>query len=401
MFKEKHFIPVGGCTITYSGPEFLDIIADIIKFFIKPQPEETSQVMNFDWDGNLIYTPCDFALGANTWSMSNGHIRRYDGKTDENYATLTALKCGNGVIFGNGKYLHYSDSTNLIIFDDSKYIFDIESIVSDSKNGTCFFSLGSGPTLSSFYIDGYSNNKTISHSLFKLNQNILDLDNWDNYSIQMDLIYYKKDEINLVIYEFCTMYNFGGQKKILFFDPKKQKILGNTKIEGLQNICMHPVKDVFVSLGLDLSIWSYPDCQLIKSEKLEVARDNDYLGRGGVSFSSCGRFLAVTYAINGEVEIRDSNTLEILKTFEGIGLSHSDLSWDVSSRFIACRYYLRESGKHKIMVWEVKTGKIMLEEYCSNFRDRIPEKSYFWSPYTSAIAILQNQKEVKIFELVN
>ncbi len=402
MFKEKYAIPVGGCTIEYKAPKILKLIGKVIESFTPDESKDTSQVVNFDWDGKVIFTPCDYGLGANVWSIYNGHIKRYDGN-NENYATLTALKCGSGVVFGNGRYLFYSDGYRVLIeLKNTDYKFDIKNIVADKTNGSGFFSIKfyeDNLIIPSFFIE-YK--QKIKYSEFTINHSELGLQHeWDKYSsqTQIEQVKLSRDKYILVAYQYCSMYAPDGYKNLVFFDPFSQIILGATSVEGLQSICKHPVKDVFLTIGKELCLWTFPDCQLLKSVTLDVARDDDYMGRGGVSYSSCGRYIAITYAITGEVEIRDSESLEIIKILEGdIGLGNHDLSWDVSSKFIACRYYLRKAGPGIIKVWEVNTGRLMLEEMCSSFRGSPMEKSFYWSPHSTSLAILQNMNTVKIFE---
>lgn len=403
MFKEKYVIPVGGCTAPRNEPKALKFIGKIIESFSQDKSEDLTQVMNFDWDGKIIYTPCDYYLAANSWSLNNGHISRFSGHTNQSYATLTALKCGSGVVFGNGKYLYYSDGYNkMIVLENTDYKFNINNIVADTTNGSGFFSINfyeNNLIISSFLLE-YG--QSIKYSEFTLKHSEIGLQyEWDKYSSQthIEQIKISRDKYILVAYQYCSMYAPDGYKNIVFFDPFGQTIKGATSVEGLQSMCKHPVKDVFLTIGKELCIWTFPDCQLLKSVTLDVARDDDYLGRGGVSYSSCGRYIAITYAITGEVEIRDSESLEIIKILEGdIGLGNHDISWDVSSKFVACRYYLRKAGPGIIKVWEVSTGRVMLEEICSSFRGSPMEKSFFWSPYSTSLAILQNMNTVKIFE---
>ncbi|MDF1866671.1 MAG: hypothetical protein P1U70_17675, partial [Saprospiraceae bacterium] len=71
-------------------------------------------------------------------------------------------------------------------------------------------------------------------------------------------------------------------------------------------------------------------------------------------------------------------------------------AWDISGRFLACRYKNRETCKIILVVWDVKNKAEILrvETGKVNFSDI----GFRWSPYSSKLACLVDQSRIQVFD---
>ena len=124
------------------------------------------------------------------------------------------------------------------------------------------------------------------------------------------------------------------------------------------------MKILLAVLGHELTLLSIPSFKTIRSCELTVPR----VETGSltpISHSPCGKYLALSYANNGEgkVEIRDAHTLDILYVLGGPqkGIPQSDMSWDTTGRYLACRFGIPQN-KETLIVWDTKSQRSVLQE---------------------------------------
>lgn len=184
-------------------------------------------------------------------------------------------------------------------------------------------------------------------------------------------------------------------KQLVLASLDKRQVLQTKTLHGIQNISNHPSENLIVVIGLELTLLTIPDLKVINSIKLEKTRNNS---RAVIVHSSCGRYLALSYSIEGEIEIINAETLEIIFIFESLGIPESDLSWDVTGTYLAYRFYNNEQREYTLVVLNVVSQQLVLRTASS--AQHIPTIStvFKWAPNSSAIACLANNKRIQIFE---
>ena len=289
---------------------------------------------------------------------------------------------------------------------------DINTLIADNINGVAFI-LGHKyelpdsnatqrikiPYLFAIHRD---NSKEVDYSVGNMKITSTRLPSKTRFSdyIGYSIIPLKKmrdESVRIALYPTARNENIDDELSLLFLKPLEKEIEGVTELHGVQQVAEHPVKNLIATIGKDLSTISIDSKEIINSVELPLARDKAFLdSEGKLSFSSCGRFIALSYTISGEIEVRDANTLDLMFTLEGLGIPQSDLDWDVTSKFLACRFRSRKGSEYSLVVWDLRNRKIVLETKSSDIN--IVRNAFKWSSYSSKLASLVDKKRVEIFE---
>lgn len=409
MFKEIQDIAVA--RYTGSIDNFSKTIIKISDFFsgskkdTLSEPHEGHYTRNFDWDGGYIFTPCDCFLAANSWRAYDGNfINRYNGDTDESYATMLSLKCGSGVIFGNGLNLYYSENyKNPLKFTTAKYGFEIESLSTDNI-GKAFFAISGlkNGEKEGVYLFFGKRNYSVGEE-FKLGL-ILIPNEESSPSRNLTTNSGRTVHLPSATGKFVGIYNSVQNNYIneisylYIIDYINEKKLFKFRLKGIQDVSKHPVKDYLAVIGKELTIVSYIEGKIVKSVELPIARrESNYEGIDSViCYSRCGRYIALTYSVTGEVEIRNAESLNIEFILEGYGIPQGEMSWDITSNFLACRFRNRERYEYILIVWDLRTRQVVLKTPSS--RTEVIHTGFKWSETSTTIACLVDQKRIKIFQ---
>jgi hypothetical protein len=391
----------------YTGsPGPIKLLEGIVKIFSGQGWNSTDEghfTRTFDWNGYTIWTPCDCHLAANEWLLNTGEFSyRLKSDTMESLATMYVFQCGMGCVFGNGGQLFYGDKNgNLQRLLDTNSVFNIKSINTAKLEGNSILLL--------------KDFNTIDDAALILFERTNASEKFEEHKIQIDKKFFKDSEThssyrswNLKYLEnrksslsYAFMYTTSSNtdldtvNDLILISPSSKEVLKSCRLSGIQSISKHPGENLLAVLGKELMILSIPELDLIEKRKLPVTRDID--ANGAISFSTCGRFIALTYSVNGEVEIRDAQTLDIINVFDGYGRPQPDMSWDITGRYLACRFESRERHNPTVVVWDTKSCKKVLHTESST--TRFVPVAIRWAPNSTKLACLVNNKRIQVFEL--
>ncbi len=335
-------------------------------------------ISSFDWDGKSIWTPCDCGLATNKWSAKTGEIikRLGGGIISRNYKTLYVHLCGEGVIYGNGVALLFSNiiSHPKVILEEPFEIHDIYA----TKDGSTIILLKDDKHLTIIERSNSSNDFR-EYSILTNNAGEK-LKFFENTPVNMSYIFrYSSQDLNLI-------------------SLKEKSVVNSCTINGIKDFSKHPDKDLLIVLGDKLTLLSLPDLEIISSANLSSDRDASYGVINLICYSPCGKYLALSYATGGKVEIWDARELKYLYKFDGAGVPmYNALSWDFSGRYLACSFK-HKASEATLIVWDAVSKEEVLktESSCPSFNLKSPP--FKWSPTSTKIACLVGNKRIQIFE---
>ncbi|WP_299210968.1 hypothetical protein [uncultured Dokdonia sp.] len=382
----------------YMGEQdgFTKFVGGVLSAFSNRQSSDVDEghhTRNFDWDGYSILTPCDCELAANEWLVNSGQHQKHMLGSSESYATMFALKCGLNTIFGNGGNLYVYRHDVRQHFSKDDFPFDIENL-KISKEGYEIISLSKKNDLSIIMLKRNNPSEDFQPSKITIDKNALTNQGYSSW--KLNLLENISPSVSYVaLYSVADNDSLSEEKDLILIDYKADNIVEYGKIAGLQDFSKHPSSEKIAVLGKDLTVRSLKDFTIVTSTELPIAR-NKY-DRGVISFSSCGLYIAISYAVNGEIEVRSADDLKILKTFEGYGIPQSDIAWDTTGRYLACRFMNRERFGYKLLVWDFKESKEVLNTASSEVE--FIDAAFKWHPSSTKLACLVDKKRIQIFEL--
>jgi hypothetical protein len=352
---------------------------------------------NFDWDGTYVWTPCDCKLAVNTWAINSGNHLSYINQNNESKATLIAKKCGYGSVFGNGFHLYCSSMNSIIQEIESELMpFDIYSLVVAKNSGKEMVSIltkDSQLKLGIFLRDAAS--KPFKYHQFEIKSEYIS----DNYSSNWNVKLIEDSDWRksyTLLYGTTNNNELEKDRDLMLIDLYNDKILAHQTLSGVQDVDLHPNRHKIVVLGKRLSILNRENLKVEVKTLLPTTRPPHE--KGVVAFSRCGRFISVSYNASGDIEIRDAERLNLLHSFSGYGKPFSDISWDITGRFLACRYKNRESRRrYLLIIWDLMAKKEILKTEASEVE--FSNYGLMWSEYSTSIGFLVNKSRVQIYEL--
>lgn len=385
-------------------PEWL---ISLVSMFTKPETSDTQpgyHVRAFDWDGRKIYTACDCVLAFSTWKM-DGSFEDHSAAHDASLTTTHVRRVGSiGTLFGNGEQLFYASASGLIRL---------------AQPGACVQSIDVSPD--GCAIAAISREKSAS----------LDVEIWSrSYAYAGE---FKKEKVSLTARDFpgeaaSTLCIFEGDQReanlvcvfgrsygnrsetakprpIALFRVGEGTILGKAVLPGICSLTPHPMGKVVAVLGESLTLLSVPDLKVLKSTELPLVREREACFYPPIAYSACGRYLALSYSINGEVEIRNAESLEILATLDDAeGLPQPDMAWDKSGRYLACRF-VKRSQVHSnhwdahVHIWDVKTRRRAAKISASLLGNQGvgSDNGFLWAADAAEIAILVDEQRIQVY----
>jgi hypothetical protein len=161
-----------------------------------------------------------------------------------------------------------------------------------------------------------------------------------------------------------------------------------------------------VVLGRKLTLLSLPDLKTVRSVELSFAGNagNVNPAYAIVAYSSNGQYFALVRAGNGDVEIRDAGTLETVYALDSRGLSLSDMAWDCTGNYLACRFAVpSDPVKSELTVFDIRSQEIVFNITISNKKEKAGKYAdtvFRWSPRTTELACLIDNQRIRIYKLV-
>ena len=355
----------------------------------------------FDWNGETIWTPCGYEHAFNTWSRIGqfvAHVKSDEaGQQETQYAYRCGDARGNNIIFGDNRILWCAtsyknvdvqsiykakenstfDARHLTVTRDGSVVFtdgQMLNILARSDTGTAEFLTHKIPL-----------DKGINW--FKLLENDLDSD--------------------FSYIAVCTAKRtataLDEPNRITLISLKNNSVFNRVEVNGTQTFSRHPKKEEMVVLGQKLTVLSLPDLKTVNAIELPLMgkERNMNPAHSRVEHSPNGQYFALAYTAKGDVEIRDTHSLEIIQTFDGQGRLLTDMSWNSTGEYLACGFRDR-NGREKIelIVWDMKSHKTVFRISTGNKKvDAFPTVVYRWSPLAAELACLVDNQRIQIFGL--
>lgn len=355
-------------------------------------------VITFDWNSNYIWVSYCAGIAVNIFSAKTGKFLKHVKSGDNYYGTAFAYNCGSSmedIIFGTyaGKIYHsnsYDGNVKLIL--SHRYNTDSVNVTKDGNTLVLLKhlkSIDNGIAITVF--ERSSSSYDFKESSIHIDKNLL-----NSYLSELKLFEDTQRRSSLIfVYD-----SYDGD--LVLVDLKEKSVVNSTNLSLIRNISKHPNENLLVVLGHELILVSIPELKIDKSLKLPMTRSENI---PPMAHSPCGRYLALSYAINGEVEIRDARTLETLYVLDAQeGIPQLDMSWDINGRYLACRYHSREQGtKPMLVIWDVTSQQqVFKTETHSPHKDAGKKGVAFrWAPDSTTLAFLVDSGKIRmqIFKL--
>ncbi|MDF1866672.1 MAG: hypothetical protein P1U70_17680, partial [Saprospiraceae bacterium] len=274
--------------------------------------DEGHSTNSFDWDGSSVWTTCDSRLAVNIWTVNSGdHYLRAEG-SQESYTTYLVSKCGTGAVFGNGNSLFISDSMGRVSQEIRNYDtnYDLYKMCVDKETGLEIISLEKkSDELALLFFKRKSFSGLFEYSRMKINVISLNNEGYTDWGIKRKPI---KDTNQAYTFMYGTASNEAINRKrdIFLINNSTKELTAHQTLSGIQAIAISANQNKIAVLGKDLSILNSNTLEVEQSIELPIARiDHE---KGVLAYSSCGRFLAISYSSVGDVEIRDANHFNII-----------------------------------------------------------------------------------------
>lgn len=401
----------------YTGDTHLSpawkVLDTIFNLFSKDNKNELGKeetINSFDWDGDTLFTSCDCHVAANLWNSTTKQLisrRSYtvNNFDRESWSTMFSIKCGysDGVLFGNGSHLFYSEKhestkklntgkfncNSVNVFDNGKQLVYLQE--STSNTPVELILQKRGPARGSKFkeqvipIDEVVSNH--KHMLEYLNVSVF------------EMVQIKQTYVCLFSRLILGNRDLQEAQDLFLVNIHDNLSVKHKSITGIHHVSGHPSRPEIVVLGERLTILSVESLEIIQEVELPNTRDTQCIFNNVVSHSACGKYLAISYAINGEVEILDSTTLEVQQILGGsFGFPQPEMSWDITGRFLACRFYGREHREATLVVWDIKSHQVVLQTKSSITNDS--KVSFKWCPKSTKLLNLIDNQKIEIFELL-
>ncbi|MDC8445465.1 MAG: hypothetical protein LV471_06000 [Nitrosomonas sp.] len=364
-------------------------------------PDETLHGA-FDWDGEIIYVPCGYESAFNAWSSIGRFLKHVQSNHDANRKACFVYHCAGvvdgGIIFGNNRKVFcasvYTNTAVQEIFDaKGDCTIDMQSL-SVTTDGTIVFKADhvlyilsrSDDAITGYITQTIPLNSRINR--FKLLEN--ERDNDFSYVAASEMI---KPGATLE-----------GTAKLWLISLKSSSVINRLEMEHIFDFSRHPYKPELIVLGRKLILLSLPDLKTIRSVALSFTGDtgNADLVNTNVVYSPNGQYFALTYADNGDVEIRGAGTLETVYTFNGRGFPLVDMAWDSTGNYLACRFAVpSDPTKSELTVFDIRSQEIVFNITTNHKKEqagKYPETIFRWSPRTTELACLIDNQRIRIYK---
>jgi len=366
-----------------------------------PSRENTAFIVrNFDWDGNFdVIRPCDIHLGFDRWDFREKRHTEHFEYSQESLGTLYAILLPSGVIFGNFKTVvfkpeYYKSFQALPLKLDSTMKWfgatrDRKVIaVITNKGGTL-----------SVIRDTLSSKVEIQQVPANLSGNTLFCGVYFHpFNGPVKAFY---------AYQFQVDMEDHGQQILSRYDFDSLEITHSIGIEGLQNIAQRPdMKHLTAISKTELIIMDARDLRIIRKIPLSLARDREKYVCPPIQYSPCGRYLAYSYALTGDIEIVDANTFEHLHSFISNGIPASPIKWSADGRFLAAGFSFRNGKNNQLHIWNVQQARLVtkidgLRLFDANVQHSEHPGNFYWHNSRYEIMVLKENGHIQNFRYVS
>jgi hypothetical protein len=356
----------------------------------------------FDWDGEIIYVPCGYESAFNAWSSIGRFLKHVQSNDDAGRKASFVYHCvaDGGIIFGNDRTvfsasIHTSTAVQKIFEAKGGSTIDAQSL-SVTTDGTIVFKVDhvlyilsrSGDAITGYITHTIPLNSRINRS--KLLENRLDSD-------------FSYVAVSETIKSGATPEE---SARLWLIGLKSNSVINRLEMEHILDFSRHPYKPELVVLGRKLTLLSLPDLKTVRSVELSFAGNagNVNPAYAIVAYSSNGQYFALVRAGNGDVEIRDAGTLETVYALDSRGLSLSDIAWDCTGNYLACRFAVpSDPVKSELTVFDIRSQEIVFNITISNKKEKAGKYAdtvFRWSPRTTELACLIDNQRIRIYKLV-
>lgn len=356
----------------------------------------------FDWDGEIIYVPCGYESAFNAWSS----IGRFLKHVQSNHHDASRKVCfvryctgvvDGGIIFGNDRIIfsasvHTSTAVQKIFETKEGCTIDVHSL-SVTADGTIVFKADyvlyilsrSGNAITGYVTQSIPLNSGINK--IKLLEHRLDSD--FSYVAACEA---RKSAAKL-----------GEPAKLWLVSLKSSSVINRLEMESILDFSRHPYKPELVVLGQNkLTLLSLPDLKTVRSVALPFAGGNPDPVCANAVYSPNGQYFALTYAGNGDVEIRGAGTLETVYTLNGRGFPLVDMAWDSTGNYLACRFAVPfDPVKFELTVFDIRSQEIVFDitiNHQKETAEKSPETVFRWSPRATELACLIDNQRIRIYK---
>jgi hypothetical protein len=356
----------------------------------------------FDWDGEIIYVPCGYESAFNAWSSIGRFLKHVHSNHDANRKACFVYHCiaDGSIIFGNDRTvfsasMHISTAVQKIFEAKEDCTIDVQSL-SVTTDGTIVFRADHVLYIlsrSGDAIAGYVTNTILLNS--RVNRFKLLEDRLDN-----DFSYVAASE---TIKSGATL---EGPAKLWLIGLKNSSVINRLEMEHILDFGRHPYKPELVVLGRKLTLLSLPDLKTVRSVELSFAGNAENVNPvcATVAHSPNGQYFALVYAGNGDVEIRNASTLETVYTLNSRGYSFSDIAWDSTANYLACRSaFPSDPIKSELMVFDIRLQEMVFNITISNTKEeagKYTDTVFRWSPRATELACLIDNQRIRVYKPV-
>lgn len=355
-------------------------------------------VRNFDWDGNsTIIRPCDVHFGYDRWDVLRGsHLESFE-LSEESLPTLYSVQLVGGVLFGNGNTVAFKPMYKpheVLPIELDSYSLDGFGVTRDRKVLAALLGKDSKVALIS---GDYGN--TIQLSL-------VDTELADGVHSNR-AVYFSpfqgKDRSFYVIQLQSSMEEYQPQA-ITRHDFESRKQTASIRTRGLQNVALSPDGGVLVAICTDrLLRLCAINLEILDEFPLAAPREHEKYALPPAQFSPCGNYLALSYSITGDVEIRDALSLELKLNIASHGLPAAPLEWSSDGRFLAGGFRRRIDGKPQLHIWSIPEAECLavVEDvrFLSPSRPHCcSPKTFYWHASKAELLLLLENGRIQRFE---
>lgn len=358
----------------------------------------------FDWDGEIIYVPCGYESAFNAWSSIGRFLKHvqsnhHDANRKACFVRYCAGVVDGGIIFGNDRTVfsasvHTSTAVQKIFEAKEGCTIDVHSLSVTADGAIVFRSdhtlhilSRSGNAIAGYVRQTIPLNSRISR--FKLLENRLD----------SDFSYVAACETSK------SGAKLGEPEKLWLISLKSSSVINRLEMGSILDFSQHPYKPELVVLGQNkLTLLSLPDLKTVRSVVLPFAGNagNADPIYANVVYSPDGLYFALTYADNGDVEIRGAGTLETVYTLNGRGLPLVDMAWDSAGSYLACRFAVPfDPIKSELTVFDIRSQEIVFDITINHKKDKAgkyPETVFRWSPRATELACLIDNQRIRVYK---
>ncbi|MCB1930445.1 MAG: WD40 repeat domain-containing protein [Rhodocyclaceae bacterium] len=366
-----------------------------------PGPEEGFggfTVRNFDWDGaSRIIRPCDVHLGYDTWDVLRGsHLESFE-LSEESRPTMYSVQLVGGVFFGNGKTVAFRPTYKpheILPIELDPYSPDGFGVTRDRK------------VLAALLGDESKVAVICSDYIGTFQLSFVDTELADGVHSER-AVYFSpfqgKDRSFYVVQQQSSMEEYPPQA-ITRHDFESRKKTGSIRVCGLQNIALSPDGLTLVAICTNRLVRLCAiNLEILDEIPLAAPREHEKYALPPAQFSPCGTYLALSYSITGDVEIRDALTLELKLSIASHGIPAAPLEWSSDGRFLAGGFRRRIDGKPQLHIWSIpETECLAIIDDIRFFSPTRPHcyspKTFYWNASKAELLLLLQNGRIQRLE---